>query len=325
MVPPAVTRALIDKEWPAIQAWADRWGWSLSLDREELRLEAQSRHPKDRLPVKLVGTFDGYAVVPPAWTFVNPYTGQCEGEAFPAAGDQSIFHTNLVICAPWNRLAYSVHGGPHSDWGELIGWQQDRQGSTRATTIADMLSQVDVHLRRSPGRMRPVYRLRPLPTAPARGRLVVAESVLAATSRILTSFEGEDGDHEGIAFWLGRLVSGDTYVLAAIRPEAEHTFGSVLASEGAVGEISRRARALGLGVVAQVHSHPGSETRHSDGDDELVLMPFEGMYSLVVAYYGRGRLDTTGGLGVHQCQDGRWVTVSDAASALVVVRPEVMP
>src|ERR1039458_387603 len=209
MVPPAVTRALLERELPAIQAWAGRWGWSVTIDRDSLRLEAQSSHPKDRLPVKLVGTFDGYAVIPPAWTFVNPYTGQCEGEAFPSAGEQSIFHTNLVICAPWNRLAYTIHGGPHSDWGELTGWQQDRSGSTRATTIADMLSQVDVHLRRSPGRMKPVHRLRPLLTAPARGRLIVAEAVLAVTSRILSCFAGEDGDHEGIAFWLGRVVGDD--------------------------------------------------------------------------------------------------------------------
>jgi len=34
-----------------------------------------------------------------------------------------------------------------------------------------------------------------------------------------------------------------------------------------------------MGILCQVHSHPGSDTRHSDGDDELVLLPFEGMLS----------------------------------------------
>ena len=324
MVPPEVSRALLEKELPAIEAWAARQGWSVKIDLDALRIEARCRHPQDHLPLLLVGAFDGYAVIPPAWDFINPYTGERHGQAFPSAGDGSIFHTNLVICAPWNKLAYVTHGGPHGDWGELTNWQADRPGSTRATTIADMLSQVDVHLRRSPGRMSPVYRLRPLPEVPARGRLVVAEQVLAATSSILTSFSGEDGSHEGIAFWLGRTIDGDTYVVSAMRPEAEHTPGSVSASESAVGAVSRRARALGLGVVAQVHSHPGAETRHSDGDDDLVLMPFDGMYSLVVASYGRGSFDPASGLGVHQFQAGRWVAVSDKISAVVVAPAEAL-
>lgn len=308
-----------------MKSWAARWGWGVSIDGDALRLEARTRHPKDGLPVLLIGILDGFPVIPPTWRFANPYTGQYEGEAFPSAGDGSIFHATLVVCAPWNRLAYAAYGGPHGDWGELTSWKEERPGSTRATTVADMLSQVDVHLRRSPGRMKQVYRLRPLPCLPARGRLVIAAHVLAATSTILTSFRGDDGDHEGIAFWLGRVVDGDTYVLGAIRPEAEHTCGSVVAPETAVGVVSSRARAMRLGVVAQVHSHPGAETWHSDGDDELVLMPFEGMYSLVVGEYGRGSLVAGEGLGIHQFQEGRWVAVSDAAEAMVTVAPDVTP
>lgn len=323
MVPPAVVRALLEREWRAIQSWAGRLGWSVNLDLDALRIDACTPHPADHRPVHLRGGLDGYNVIPPEWTFLNPYTGELEPESFPAAGEASIFHSNLVICAPWNRLAYSVHGGPHSDWGELTAWQGDRPGNTRATTIADMLSQVDVHLRRSPGRMQPAYRLRPLPSLPARGRLIVAAEVPLATSRILTSFRGDDGAHEGIAFWLGRVLGDDTYVMAAIQPDAVHTFGSVSAPAEAVGAVSRRARALGLGVVAQVHSHPGDETRHSDCDDELVLLPFEGMYSLVVARYGHGTLEPGGGLGLHQFQVGRWVQVSDPAEAIVMVPSQV--
>ena len=63
-----------------------------------------------------------------------------------------------------------------------------------------------------------------------------------------------------------------------------------MAEENATGNASRAARALGLSVVAQVHTHPGRDTRHSDGDDDLVLMPYEGMFSLVVGEYGHGSL-----------------------------------
>jgi proteasome lid subunit RPN8/RPN11 len=88
--------------------------------------------------------------------------------------------------------------------------------------------------------------------------------------------------------------------------------------ERAVALAARTARRYGLGVVAQVHSHPGHDTRHSDGDDHLVLMPFPGMFSLVVADYGLGDLHPSGGAGLHQYQDGRWVQVIDDDAMTVV-------
>jgi len=89
--------------------------------------------------------------------------------------------------------------------------------------------------------------------------------------------------------------------------------GRVHLDEHAVGATARSARAHSLGVVAQVHSHPGYDTRHSDGDDQLVLMPFEGMFSLVVADFGRGSLLPAEGAGLHQHQGGRWVKVDESA------------
>ena len=65
---------------------------------------------------------------------------------------------------------------------------------------------------------------------------------------------------------------------------------------------------MGLGILAQVHSHPGRDTRHSDGDDDLVVMPFENMLSLVAPYYGRAIRAITD-FSVHQFQDRRWVFV----------------
>jgi len=79
-----------------------------------------------------------------------------------------------------------------------------------------------------------------------------------------------------------------------------------------------------LGVVAQVHSHPGDDTRHSQGDDELVLMPFEGMFSLVVGRYGAGGITLEAGVGLHQFQDGRWVQVPSSCSSAVLFVPTVL-
>ena len=41
----------------------------------------------------------------------------------------------------------------------------------------------------------------------------------------------------------------------------------------------------------------------------MVFMPFEGMLSIVVPYYGHFGLRPLDSLGVHQFQDGRWVLV----------------
>jgi hypothetical protein len=162
------------------------------------------------------------------------------------------------------------------------------------------------------------YRLKPLPRAPARGRLVVAECVLAATSAALRAAGSLDPPHEGLVFWLGRECDQDTLVLSSCRPRYQSGPRFVRADEASVGDTSRSARAMRLGIVAQVHSHPGDGVVHSDGDDDLVLMPFEDMFSVVVARYGLGGILPADGSGLHQMQDGRWVLVEQPEPALVV-------
>ncbi|HEX2879780.1 MAG TPA: Mov34/MPN/PAD-1 family protein [Polyangiaceae bacterium] len=136
----------------------------------------------------------------------------------------------------------------------------------------------------------------------------------------MRKFRGEPSQrHEGLVFWAGRVVGRDSYVLAAIVPDCEHAPYRVFASEAAMGAVARVARQAHLGVVAQVHSHPGSDTRHSDGDDEMIFMPFEGMFSLVVAGYGDGSLLPEEGAGLHQFQDGLWVKVSADERPLIAV------
>ena len=177
----------------------------------------------------------------------------------------------------------------------------------------------------APLRDGPVHRRHPLPSAPGRGRLIVAEQVTAETLAALRSSSGADGRHEGIALWLGRRCADATVVCSAVVPEADHTRGSVGMGRAAVGRAVRAARQVGLVVVAQVHSHPGRDTLHSDGDDEMILLPHEGMFSLVVASYGDGSILPAAGAGLHQFQDGRWVAVEDADQVMVAVPPVVAP
>jgi hypothetical protein len=153
---------------------------------------------------------------------------------------------------------------------------------------------------------------RELPRGPLRGRFYVLETVINALERLLPTYRGPDGSHEGIAFLFGSVLSGDsTIFLTAVAPNADHRRGYVQCSEQQVAEATGAVRRLGagLGLLAQVHTHPGEYSMHSVGDDTMVFMPFEGMLSIVVPYYAHFGLRPIDSLGVHQFQDGHWVLV----------------
>jgi proteasome lid subunit RPN8/RPN11 len=160
-----------------------------------------------------------------------------------------------------------------------------------------------------------VYRERPLPLGALQGAFRVVEPVITETQVALQKFALagiRDGGHEGMVFWAGRAIGDLTLFLQVIVPNAEHSRQRVHASKEAVAAAARIARQQGLGILCQVHSHPGSDTRHSDGDDELILLPFEGMLSIVVPNYGIG-LRSIYQCGIHQFQSGSWV-LCDASS-----------
>jgi hypothetical protein len=154
MVPAAVTLAVLEEELPAAHRWAARHAWILEVDFDTLQLTASTHHPIGRAELCLIGEFTGYRAIPPAWRFIDRATGQPSPQAFPTPGPSpsgSIFHASLLmLCAPWNRLAYAEEGGPHGDWGSALGWL-NTQNYTQAQTVADMLATVESHLRSSPG------------------------------------------------------------------------------------------------------------------------------------------------------------------------------
>ena len=157
-----IIEAVMADELPAITAWAYRSGWAVMYDPVALKGRAEVWHPKQR-HTKVLFWFDveGYPDrQPPAWW--------CGGDGLvvskesqnyprppatppPGPPNGSIFHPNPVICAPWNRLAYSVNGGPHGDWASLAAWKTNGVEYTQAHTIPDMLATLNLHLDRSDG------------------------------------------------------------------------------------------------------------------------------------------------------------------------------
>lgn len=162
-------------------------------------------------------------------------------------------------------------------------------------------------------------RSRILPSGSLRGRFAIAEGALVAAERLLPTFRGPDGDHEGLLFLLGLEFGDRTLFTSVLAPECEHGPGFVRASPGQSAAAARAARSLGLGVLGQIHSHPREWSEHSEGDDELVLMPFETMISLVVPHYARYGLRPISNLGVHQYQDGRWTLITEGAEGIRIV------
>jgi len=168
-----------------------------------------------------------------------------------------------------------------------------------------------------------VHRTRHLPRRRAIGQLLVPTPILAQTAEFLRTAGARFPPHEALVWWLGRRVDEDTVVLACHLPKCDSGPQYVRADEAATGAAARAARAHRLALLAQVHSHPGADTRHSDGDDDLILMPYEGMFSLVVGNYGRGSLLPGEGAGLHQFQGGQWIQTDDSKRTLVVIPTEV--
>lgn len=155
------------------------------------------------------------------------------------------------------------------------------------------------------------------------GEYLVSESAIAEAERLLPTYRGVDGDHEGLVFLCGReLGDGTTLLTTAIAPQCEHVAGRVMAPRYAVGEVARAARDRALAVLAQVHTHPAGWTEHSAGDDHMVLMPFDGMLSIVVAHYGRYGMRPLDAQGVHQYRDGAWhLAREDAIRDAITILP----
>jgi hypothetical protein len=153
--PRDVIIAAVEEDLPAAHAHAGRHGWCLTWLQDALLLHADGTHPADKTRMRWQANLADYRALPPIWTCYQLDANGAATLRFPKGGSvpsigASMFLDQGVVCAPFNRLAYSAYAGPHGDWGGPENWLGVR-GHVRATSLGEMLAQIFLHLQHSPG------------------------------------------------------------------------------------------------------------------------------------------------------------------------------
>ena len=132
---------IVEPQVESVAEIAQCHGWL--FERVNLRCFRVSLRTRDGDHYQLEVDFDGFPVLPPAFHWQNPNTGEIDRSA-DAPRPYGFFHDSNRICAPWNRLA-STPGGPHPAWVHS-SWQE--QAETRGTvTLAAMVLRIHHELR----------------------------------------------------------------------------------------------------------------------------------------------------------------------------------
>jgi hypothetical protein len=160
MIPKAKTIAVVEYQLQGAKAWAERNEVPLDWDPDNLELRAILTQPSTGEGFYLRGRFEGYPAHPPEWTFCSSdWDESGKKRFFPAPNGTpfsgSVMHSNGLICAHFNRLAFDEHGGPHGDWGGPAQWITPKNDTIYADTIGDMLKAIQRDLNYSQGRMSP--------------------------------------------------------------------------------------------------------------------------------------------------------------------------
>lgn len=140
---PTVAELTFAEELVALREIAIGRGWSL---REQDSLHFHLGLPaSDNSLFYLLVDCNEYPVQPPAWDWCDADGKHTDRLADRPRGS-GFLHTNGIICAPWNRLAYKSvdRRGPHKDW--TIGDWRNNPKTGGCTTLAHMALRIFVEL-----------------------------------------------------------------------------------------------------------------------------------------------------------------------------------
>ena len=166
-----------------------------------------------------------------------------------------------------------------------------------------------------------------IPPSPIRSHdhvLYVGEDILVTTWRALRDFSRRVC--EGTVRWAGPAFQARscfqivTTVLVPFQRVAPGLFEIPHEATRAMGDALAADNLVNL---AQMHTHPDSDVRHSAWDDERAYSSRDGALSIVWPHYG-DLLPPVELWGVHQCRDRTWVRLTNAEVAgRIVVLPSL--
>ena len=129
MLPEIVVDYAIASELEGALRWAARHDIDVSTELlAERILRVVLVQEQSRRRFFLQGKFDQYKALPPEWdwrdeNWLNDGSRSLspQPESTPFGNSMFIvYQDKAIICAPFNRLAFRHHGGPHRNWGDLI-------------------------------------------------------------------------------------------------------------------------------------------------------------------------------------------------------------
>lgn len=141
---PTLAELSVDDEFGALLENAELNGWK--LERTTPTSFVLGMPAADGTWFWLNCVCDRYAAEPPAWHWYNPHTKKIDQHQ-DIPKPVGFFHSNGIICAPWNRLAYSSvdSRGPHGEW--VIGdWRSNPQNGA-CRTLSAMALRIGLELR----------------------------------------------------------------------------------------------------------------------------------------------------------------------------------
>lgn len=116
-----------------------------------------------------------------------------------------------------------------------------------------------------------------------------------------------EGRRESGAFILGRGAKATGYVCYDdIDPQAYHR-GAIAFHAAGYAALWRHCKANGLEVLADIHTHPGPDTRQSHIDQRHPMVPVVGHTALIAPRFAQTTIWSLEGVGIHEyLGDFRW-------------------